>query len=180
MQYTLTRVLILTISLAIGLSSCKKDDPTDGLNSLVRTYEEPVGSNCASGGIRIETGVDMNSNGELEASEVDEIKYVCNGNTNQPLTYAAILSQQGSSAPSGTIVNNELGVTITWTRAEQGKYTGTISSPLDLQRTLVLNNSNMVSCQLTSATEIKLENSCGVNAWCDGFQNLMVEIRVYP
>jgi OmcA/MtrC family decaheme c-type cytochrome len=51
-----------------------------GKNALVKTSSEPVGDNCAFGGTRIETGLDANNNGTLDASEVDAAatSFVCN------------------------------------------------------------------------------------------------------
>jgi hypothetical protein len=42
---------------------------------------EPAGSNCPSGGVRIETGIDVNDDGTLEPTEVNatQTQYVCNG-----------------------------------------------------------------------------------------------------
>lgn len=50
-------------------------------NSLVKTSPEPVGTNCPSGGLRIDTGIDANGNGVLDPSEViaAQTTYVCNG-----------------------------------------------------------------------------------------------------
>jgi hypothetical protein len=55
----------------------------NGLNSLTKTSTEPAGANCSAGGIKIEIGVDVNSNGSLDANEVitAQTKYVCNGTT---------------------------------------------------------------------------------------------------
>ncbi|MDO7849162.1 hypothetical protein Q5H92_22555, partial [Hymenobacter sp. M29] len=50
-----------------------------GLNALVRTTAEAAGANCATGGTKIETGQDANSNGSLDASEITATRYVCNG-----------------------------------------------------------------------------------------------------
>jgi hypothetical protein len=54
---------------------------TNGLNALIKTTTEPAGSNCTNGGTKIETGLDANSNGVLDAIEVNasQTKYVCNG-----------------------------------------------------------------------------------------------------
>lgn len=57
-------------------------DGSNGLNSLVSlTDEEAGGGNCAFGGIKIETGLDSNLNGELELGEVNnsQTTFVCNG-----------------------------------------------------------------------------------------------------
>jgi hypothetical protein len=55
---------------------------TNGLNALIKTTTEPVGANCTNGGTKIETGLDINLNGILDAGEVNssQTKYICNGN----------------------------------------------------------------------------------------------------
>lgn len=50
-----------------------------GLSSLVRVTPEPSGSNCAEGGVRIDTGVDDNADAVLDLLEIDNTAYVCNG-----------------------------------------------------------------------------------------------------
>ena len=52
-----------------------------GKNTLVKTTTEAVGSNCATGGTKVEIGLDANGNGVLDVSEVNSTltKYVCNG-----------------------------------------------------------------------------------------------------
>ena len=52
---------------------------SDGLSALVSTSTESAGANCASGGTKIEVGMDDNGNGVLDAGEVDQTQYVCNG-----------------------------------------------------------------------------------------------------
>lgn|GEM_PF-2312069 len=54
-------------------------DGEDGLTALVNVSDEPIGINCPSGGKRIETGQDNNADGILQASEVDQSDYLCNG-----------------------------------------------------------------------------------------------------
>lgn len=53
----------------------------DGKNTLIKTTTETAGSNCTSGGVKQEYGLDANSNGILDVSEVNSAmtKYVCNG-----------------------------------------------------------------------------------------------------
>jgi hypothetical protein len=55
----------------------------NGQNALIKTTTEPAGANCTNGGTKIETGLDANSNGVLDAGEVNagQTKYVCNGLT---------------------------------------------------------------------------------------------------
>ncbi len=55
-----------------------------GNASLINTTTEPAGANCTNGGTKIETGLDANSNGALDASEINasQTKYICNGAVN--------------------------------------------------------------------------------------------------
>ncbi|HRC55627.1 MAG TPA: OmcA/MtrC family decaheme c-type cytochrome [Kofleriaceae bacterium] len=50
-----------------------------GKNSLVKTKVEPAGTNCPFGGTKLESGLDVNNNGMLDAGEVNETSssYVC-------------------------------------------------------------------------------------------------------
>ena len=58
-------------------------DPGDpgsaGLSALVNVSAEAAGENCADGGQKIESGLDDNADGTLDAAEVDSTVYVCNG-----------------------------------------------------------------------------------------------------
>lgn len=76
--------------------SCKKGDTgpagaagQNGQTVLTKTTPETAGTNCPTGGTKIETGLDTNRSGSLDASEVTQTTYVCNG-TN------------GSQGPAGT------------------------------------------------------------------------------
>jgi hypothetical protein len=53
----------------------------NGQVALTRTTAEPAGANCTAGGTKIETGLDANNNGTLDATEVNaaQTRYVCNG-----------------------------------------------------------------------------------------------------
>lgn len=52
----------------------------NGLNALITTTPEAAGSNCANGGVRIDVGVDQNSDSNLSVSEIDQTQFVCNAN----------------------------------------------------------------------------------------------------
>ena len=54
---------------------------TDGIANLVIVTEEPSGSNCSTGGVKIETGLDTNQNGLLDTDEIESTSYVCNGDS---------------------------------------------------------------------------------------------------
>jgi FG-GAP-like repeat len=57
---------------------------TDGLNGLVAVTAELAGANCLSGGQRLQTGLDADANGVLDASEVESTVYVCDGEDGVP------------------------------------------------------------------------------------------------
>lgn len=48
-------------------------------NIVINIEEEPAGENCSQGGVQIETGFDSNQNGVLDPEEVDEVFFVCDG-----------------------------------------------------------------------------------------------------
>ena len=56
---------------------------SDGKNTLIKTTAEPVGANCATGGVKQEYGVDANNNNILDPAEINAMltKYTCNGAT---------------------------------------------------------------------------------------------------
>ena len=68
----------------------------DGNLTLVNTTTEAAGTNCATGGVKLEFGVDINRNGTLEPEEIATglTKYVCNG-------AAGPQGSAGSAGPAG-------------------------------------------------------------------------------
>ena len=84
----------------------------NGLNALVKTTVEPAGINCATGGTKVETGIDANNNGILDAGEVNaaQTTYVCNGATGTagvqgPQGPAGPTGPQGAQGPAGSLAN---------------------------------------------------------------------------
>jgi hypothetical protein len=65
----------------IGPSGAMGTAGTNGQNALVKTTLEAAGANCTTGGIKLETGLDANNNGLLDAVEINTLltTYVCNG-----------------------------------------------------------------------------------------------------
>ena len=53
----------------------------NGYTALVNTTTEPIGANCATGGTKVQIGIDSNHNGILEVNEINATltRYVCNG-----------------------------------------------------------------------------------------------------
>jgi len=88
---------------SIGLTGSQGVAGTNGQNSLVKTTTETAGVNCASGGVKLEYGLDVSANGILEAGEINAAltKYICNGATGaQGVTGAQ--GTIGATGPQGT------------------------------------------------------------------------------
>jgi Collagen triple helix repeat (20 copies) len=99
-----------------GIQGIQGATGTNGKNTLVNTTTEAAGANCATGGTKIEVGIDANSNGILDSGEVNSslTKYVCNGNSN-------ISSGNTNSVHSYINLNNS-GILSNWT-IPNGVYT---------------------------------------------------------
>ena len=74
-----------------------------GNNTLTKTTVETAGGNCATGGVKVEVGVDANKNGTLEASEVASIRYICNGATGAQSLIRTTTEAVGSNCPTGGV-----------------------------------------------------------------------------
>jgi len=71
-----------------------------GEGTLAQVTPEPESANCAAGGKRIDTGFDDNDNGRLDANEVDETIYVCDGATG-PTGGVGPAGATGEAGPAG-------------------------------------------------------------------------------
>lgn len=58
---------------------CNGYDGYDGYNSLIKPTAIAPGSTCTYGGVRYDTGLDLNEDGTLQSTEVDYSSYVCHG-----------------------------------------------------------------------------------------------------
>lgn len=76
---------------------------TDGQNTLVKTSTETAGLNCATGGVKLEYGLDANSNATLDADEINDAltKYLCNGSQGIQ-GVAGLAGATGPQGPAGT------------------------------------------------------------------------------
>ncbi len=64
-----------------GSNGTSGSNGSNGLGSLVNTVVEAPGTNCLLGGVKINSGIDTNKNGTLDASEITSSSYACNGQT---------------------------------------------------------------------------------------------------
>lgn len=80
MRSLYTAMVLLAVGCA-GRDGATGATGSDGLTSLVHLADEPTGAHCPNGGTRIDSGVDANRNGELDAAEVSQTQYACSGAT---------------------------------------------------------------------------------------------------
>ena len=104
-------------------------------------------------------------------------------------TYAAILNQSGSNAPSvQALLQNDLGGTVVWTRASTGNYYGTLAGAFTNLKILPFSELNPAIigteyyCSLSrydnDTVLLQVFDSSGTHV--DGFFHLGVKIEVYP
>jgi hypothetical protein len=106
----------------------------NGKNSLVRVVAEPAGTHCPNGGTAVHSGLDANSNGTLDDTEVTSTAYTCNG-------------ANGNSGQSGTQVLVRLDPEPAGTHCAQG---GTlVSSGVDAN-----SNGTLESAEVTSTAYV--------------------------
>jgi hypothetical protein len=89
--------IIYAFFICILLYGCNEETP-EVEKALLDLITEPNGQNCSSGGLKIVSGIDLNHNNTLDASEIQTEKYVCNGN-NSLMNVLAELS--GQNCPAG-------------------------------------------------------------------------------
>jgi hypothetical protein len=77
-----------------------------GLESLILITAEAPGANCAAGGQKVQVGIDANGNGVLDASEVQQTAYVCNGQSASSDAGAGTCSA-GQTNCNGTCTNTQ-------------------------------------------------------------------------
>nr|WP_299389051.1 hypothetical protein [Allomuricauda sp.] len=168
-----------------GSNGADGSDGADGLNSLITILIEQPGANCANGGFKIDAGLDDNSNGTLDASEVDNSEFLCNGDTTDIpyLTYVSLISQSGTDDPQSSILENTLDLNISWTRESQGIYLGNLDKTIDIGKTVIFYTTPTthtgVRGEVVGSTQVRLELQNGINAFADDFTNLSFELREY-
>jgi hypothetical protein len=71
---------VLDVSEVTGTKyTCDGATGAPAKNNLVAVEAEAAGANCATGGQKIEHGLDDDGDGTLAPAEVDDTRYVCNG-----------------------------------------------------------------------------------------------------
>lgn len=76
LKYSLPFLALLIVS-ACDRPKGKKT-PVVVPEAISETTSEPKGDNCALGGLRVDSGIDLNGNGLLDRDEIQETEYDCN------------------------------------------------------------------------------------------------------
>ena len=79
---------------ADGIDGTDGTDGIDGSSNLLRATNAAWAGVCAFGGVKLETGVDLNANGVLDDAEVTTTQYVCNRSIS---SFSAIATGQSST-----------------------------------------------------------------------------------
>lgn len=87
--------------LVLLLLSCEGDVGPSGIDSLIETSDEPAGINCATGGLKVDIGLDTNKNGVLDANEIKTTKFICSGAAGQNSLVKTTAENAGSNCPAG-------------------------------------------------------------------------------
>lgn len=88
----------------VYLAACSGEQGPPGTGVALRTAVEPPGASCASGGLRVQTGVDDDRDGILDDLEVDATVYVCDGAAGQAgQSVTPSLENPGTTCPEGGV-----------------------------------------------------------------------------
>lgn len=71
------RKFVATATTTLTLMSCTSDAPPTVIYTLMEPSPEPKGANCEYGGLKIEQGLDSNSSGSLDTTEIKKTTYLC-------------------------------------------------------------------------------------------------------
>lgn len=71
--------ILEVMTICNGADGSDGDNGSDGLNAIILTTAELSGTNCPSGGLRFQVGLDANFNNTLDEGEEVGTYYVCNG-----------------------------------------------------------------------------------------------------
>lgn len=75
----MNKLTVLSLAVMVALTGCSSDDDKNSNNILAVDLPIAVGSaQCINGGVETQSGVDTNTNGQLESNEVTHTNLVCN------------------------------------------------------------------------------------------------------
>ena len=83
-----------------GVRVEETDPSVPAINSLVQIMDEGAGENCDNGGVRVESGLDDNNDLQLQPEEVDQARFICDGQNGELAANVLVLSSEVSSEDS--------------------------------------------------------------------------------
>ncbi len=129
-----------------GSNGSNGQNGTNGQNSLVKLSNEASGTNCPNGGVKVESGLDANTNNVLDNNEVSDTQYVCNSQDGEN----GVDGTDGENGTDGQDGTNGLNALLTLTNEPAGDNCpngGIIAkSGLDLN-----NNNNLEDDEVTNS-----------------------------
>ncbi|MEP6876787.1 MAG: sialidase family protein [Burkholderiales bacterium] len=141
---------------ATGTAGATGTTGATGLTSLILMTAEPAGSTCAYGGSKISVGIDSNSSGALDSSEVTSTGYVCQGATG---TAGAV----GPAAATGAAGMNSLLAIVAEPAGSNCLGGGSrVTAGVDAN-----GDGNLGTSEVTSASYICNALSSGALTWTD-------------
>ncbi|CAM1344724.1 DUF7151 family protein [Tenacibaculum amylolyticum] len=157
--------------ISLFLIGCQGEDGVagpageNGLSSLVNITNVPAGENCENGGIKLDVGIDNNSDGLLEMNEVQTTSYICNGLNGSNSLTSVITELAGENCENGGVKIN-LGIdTNSDGILNESEITSTSyvcnGAPGDSSLTKITNESAGSVCE---AGGIKIESGVDVNS----------------
>ena len=123
-----------------------------GLNSLVLAKEEPAGQNCSFGGLRIESGLDINMNNLLDSGEVTMTEFACNGTDAQTTLSTYVTLPKGAVCANGGIQLN-MGI---------DNNENAVLEPEEITTIVNLCNGTLGTTTLTRLTSAPIGTKCGL------------------
>jgi hypothetical protein len=138
---------------------------TTGSSTLV-IVDNMVGTNCPNGGQRIQTGKDTNGNGMLDASEVTNTQYVCNGVVPSTTHFGSVSISSAAdvtAAQDYAVIVGALTIEPTFSGMMSLHNLQVVTGPLDAEG----DNANSVDLDmpaLASAEYIEIEGVAGLTA----------------
>jgi hypothetical protein len=154
----------------------------DGKNTLAKTTTEAAGANCTTGGVKIEYGLDANSNGTLDAGEINALltQYVCNGATGA----TGLTGPTGATGPQGPIgLTGPAGATGPQGPAGAGSFTHYIGEQFGggvifhlwkdnagVEHGLIVDKTDLSTAQVWSSVTSTLIGPTAQSSW-DGLSN---------
>ncbi len=159
--FTLFTVFILSCT-EEGAEPTNGVDGIDGFNALVEVQNEEVGENCATGGVRISVGQDLNENGTLDESEITSVSFICNG-------------AEGTNGTSGENGLDLVARTSPESPGEDCENGGTL-----VEIGADLNGNNSLDNNEVQTSFFVCNGTDGANGGADGENGLTSLIRVSP